>query len=169
MPARPSATFSVILACLALAGALALSLLLRGDAVRREAAYAARYLTQAKLAGRARPLPLEKPAGPALSERICVTDLDTFARAVERRFAATWTDATQGLALLGRISSLAVIGERFADASPPPALPRRMGVSEKGGRRQAVAPEQRACDGTAYAELVCDPSLVAACPKATPR
>ena len=167
MPARPFATVSALLACLALAGAFALSLLLRADAVRREEAYAARYLTQAKLAGRARPVPLAPPAVPAVSERICVSDVDTFARAVERRFGATWTDAVQGLALLRRISGLAVIGERQADGSAPPALPRRMGVTERDGRRERVAPERRACDGTAYAELVCDPALVAACPKAS--
>jgi hypothetical protein len=165
MPARPTATVSVLLACLAVAGAFGLSLLLRADAVRRDRAYAARFLSQAKLAGRARPLPIEQAAAPALSERICVTDLDTFARAAERRFGAVWADPSQGLALLGRISTLAVIGERTASAGTPPALPQRMGLSDKGGKRQPVAPEARACEGTAYAEYVCDPVLVAACPK----
>ena len=117
----------------------------------------------------ARPLPLETPAAPAVSERICVTDLDTFAAAVARRFGAGWTDPSQGLALLRRISSLAVIGERYADANPPPALPRRMGVTVVDGKRERVAPAARACDGTAFAELVCDPTLVAACPKARAR
>jgi hypothetical protein len=168
MPVRASAGISLLLACLAVAGALALSLLLRADALRRDEAYAARYLAQAKLAGRARPVPLEKAPTPALSERICVTDLDTFAGAVARRFHSPWTDPAQGAALLRRISSLAVIGERFADAVLPPALPQRMGVAEKDGRRQRVAPEKRACDGAAYAEFICDPALVAICPKAGP-
>src|SRR5262245_45360425 len=120
-PIRRSAGVSVVLASLAVAGALALSLFLRADAVRRDQAYAARYLAQAKLAGRARPVPAEKPASPALTERICVTELDTFAVAVARRFGAAFAERAQGAALLRRISGLAVIGERFADAALPPA------------------------------------------------
>jgi hypothetical protein len=155
---RTSATTSILLASLAVAGAAGISLALRRDALRREEAYTSRYQAEARLAGQVRPASLEKQATPPVSERICVTGLDTFASAIARRFAAPFTDPTQGVALVRRVSSLAVIGERHADAAPPPALPKRMG--------RARPPAPRACDGTAYAEVVCDPALVATCPKA---
>jgi hypothetical protein len=154
---RASAVASILLSSLAVLGAAGLSLALRQDGLRRDQAYAARYQAQARLAGRASTAPPEAGATPVTAERICVTDLDTFATAIARRFGGAWSDPSQGSALLRRISSLAVIGERHADAAPPPALPQRMG-------RGRPDPARPACQGTAYAELLCDPALVATCP-----
>src|SRR5262245_35742377 len=99
MPARPSARVSVVLAVLAGIGAFGLSLLLRADTLRRDQAYAGRYLAQAKLAGRVRAASPEPPAG-ALTQRICVADLDTFATAIARRFGAVFGSPAQGTALV---------------------------------------------------------------------
>ena len=90
------------------------------------------------------------PAAAVATKTACVTGLDTFSVAVERRLLPLPDGSARRVAALKAISDAAVRAERTAElARPAPTLPRRMGLS--GG--QPVAPEKRACDGAGYAEL----------------